>query len=97
MRQPSKGRMQALTAVDQGLVRLFGPEIGWHVAFPPHEYAEMTFEGVPDKALKEVYKDGWIAVPYVPVEPRESVLATLTDKGRAILTHFEKDDSGRWR
>ncbi|KZB83122.1 hypothetical protein [Amycolatopsis regifaucium] len=28
---------------------------------------------------------------------RESVLATLTDEGGAILTHFEKDDSACWR
>ncbi|WP_414939923.1 hypothetical protein [Amycolatopsis sp. cmx-11-51] len=95
MRQPVKGRLQALAAVDQGLVRR--PALGWGGGFPPDENAGTPAEGVPDKALDEVLRDGWIAVPDVPVEPRESVLATLADEGRAILTHFDKDDSGCWR
>jgi len=91
VRQPSKGRIQALIAVDEGLVRRYGNGIAWACEWPSDEDTAMTSDAVPLKAIKDVHKDGWIAIPYVPTAPGESVVATLTDKGRAILTQFRKD------
>ncbi|MFD9966161.1 hypothetical protein [Amycolatopsis sp. NPDC058986] len=72
----SESQLRLLSAVDGGRVRL--ARAGW-------ELAAQRARAADSRGLVDAEASGWISVPYVPVEPGESVKARLTDAGRELL------------